>query len=87
MQPDGTNNYYDGDEPYNDYFNSIVNRYDYVINDKMRINGKWYWNHRMQNAYDWGHATPLAGLQSNGLVRQNKGGSGDFLYTINSNNV
>jgi len=87
MQADGTNNFYDGDEPYNDYFNSIVNRYDYVVNDKMRINGKWYWNHRMQNAYDWGHATPLAGLQSNGLVRQNKGGSGDFLYTINSTNV
>jgi len=87
VQPDGTNNYYDGSQPYNDYFNSIVNRYDYVISDKMRINGKWYWNHRHQDAYDWGHTTPLAGLQSNGLVRQNKGGSGDFLYTINSNNV
>jgi len=87
VQPDGTNNYYDGDQPYNDYFNSIVNRYDYVVNDKMRINGKWYWNHRHQDAYDWGHTTPLAGLQSNGLVRQNKGGSGDFLYTFNSNNV
>jgi hypothetical protein len=87
VQPDGTNNYYDGSQPYNDYFNSIVNRYDYVVNDKMRVNGKWYWNHRHQDAYDWGHTTPLAGLQSNGLVRQNKGGSGDFLYTISSNNV
>ena len=87
VQPDGTNNYYDGSQPYNDYFNSIVNRYDYVISDKMRINGKWYWNHRHQDAYDWGHTTPLAGLQSNGLVRQNKGGSGDFLYTFNSNNI
>ena len=87
VQADGTNNYYDGSQPYNDYFNSIVNRYDYVVNSKMRINGKWYWNHRQQNAYDWGHTTPLAGLQSNGLVRQNKGGSGDYLYVINSNNV
>jgi hypothetical protein len=87
VQPDGTNNYYDGSQPYNDYFNSIVNRYDYVIGDKMRINGKWYWNHRHQDAYDWGHTTSLAGLQSNGLVRQNKGGSGDFLYTFNSTNV
>ncbi|HEY3835189.1 MAG TPA: carboxypeptidase regulatory-like domain-containing protein [Bryobacteraceae bacterium] len=87
VQPDGTNNFYDGDEPYNDYFNSIVNRYDYVATDKLRFNGKWYWNHRHQDAYDWGHATPLAGLQSNGLVRQNKGGSGDVLYTFNSNNV
>ncbi len=87
VQPDGTNNYYDGNQPYNDYFDSIVNRYDYVISDKMRINGKWYWNHRHQDAYDWGHTTPLAGIQSNGLVRQNKGGSGDFLYTINPTNV
>jgi hypothetical protein len=87
VQPDGTNNYYDGSQPYNDYFDSIVNRYDYVISEKMRVNGKWYWNHRHQDAYDWGHTTPLAGIQSNGLVRQNKGGSGDFLYTINSGNV
>ena len=87
VQPDGTNNYYDGSQPYNDYFNAIVNRYDYVVNDKIRINGKWYWNHRRQDAYDWGHTTPLAGLQSNGLVRQNKGGSGDVLYTLNSTNV
>jgi len=78
---------YDGSQPYNDYFNSIVNRYDYVLSEKMRVNGKWYWNHRHQDAYDWGHTTPLAGLQSNGLVRQNKGGSFDFLYTFNSNNV
>jgi len=87
VQPDGTNNYYDSSQPYNDYFNSVVNRYDYVVSQKMRINGKWYWNHRHQDAYDWGHTTPLAGLQSNGLVRQNKGGSGDFLYTFNSTNV
>jgi hypothetical protein len=87
VQPDGTNNFYDGDEPYNDYFNSIVNRYDFVATDRLRFNGKWYWNHRKQNAYDWGHDTPLAGLQSNGLVRQNKGGSFDGLYTFNSNNV
>ena len=87
VQPDGTNNYYDGSQPYNDYFNSIVNRMDYVMNGRMRVNGKWYWNHRRQDAYDWGHTTPLAGLQSNGLVRQNKGGSGDFLYTLNTSNV
>src|ERR1022692_360322 len=87
VQPDGTNNYYDGSQPYNDYFNSIVNRYDYVVSNKVRINGKWYWNHRHQDAYDWGHTTALAGLQSNGLVRQNKGGSGDFLYTLNPSNI
>ena len=87
VQPDGTNNYYDPSQPYNDGFNSIVNRFDYVISDRQRISGKWYWNHRLQDAYDWGHLTPLRGLQSNGLMRKNKGGSGDYLYTFNSNNV
>ncbi|HWB83123.1 MAG TPA: TonB-dependent receptor [Bryobacteraceae bacterium] len=87
VQPDGTNNYYDPSQPYNDYFNSIVNRYDYNLNDRQRLSGKWYWNHRHQNAYDWSHTTPLSGLMSNGLVRLNKGGSGDYIYAINSNNV
>src|ERR1035437_1507042 len=87
VQPDGTNNYYDSAQPYNDYFNSIVNRFDYAIGEKQRISGKWYWNHRHQDAYDWGHTTPLAGMYSNGLLRKNKGGSGDYLYTFNSNNV
>lgn len=87
VQPDGTNNYYDSTQPYNDYFNSIVNRFDYVINDKQRLSGKWYWNHRLQDAYDWGHLTPLRGYESNGLVRKNKGASGDYLFTFNSNNV
>lgn len=74
-------------QPYNDYLNSIVNRFDYVISDKQRLSGKWYWNHRHQDACDWGHLTPLAGYESNGLVRKKKGGSGDYLYTFNSNNV
>jgi hypothetical protein len=87
VQPDGTNNYYDPTQPYNDYFNSIVNRFDYNINDKQRLSGKWYWNHRRQDANDWGHLTALAGLNSNGLVRLNHGGNGDYLYTFNSNNV
>ena len=60
---------------------------DYVVSDKQRLSGKWYWNHRLQDSYDWGHATTLAGYKSNGLVRSNKGGSGDYLYTFNPNNV
>ncbi len=87
VQPDGTNNYYDSTQPYNDYFHNIVNRFDYVISGKQRITGKWYFNHRQQDAYDWGHLTPLSGLQANGLVRQNRGGSGDYIYIFNSTNV
>jgi hypothetical protein len=87
VQPDGTDNFYDYNEPYDDHFGSLVNRIDYVINDKMRINGKWYWNDRHQDAYDFGYTTPLAGLQANGLERRNVGGSGDFVYTFNGKNI
>jgi hypothetical protein len=87
VQPDGTNNFYDAAQPANNYFNSIVNRIDYVINDKMRINGKWYWSHRREYAYDFAHTTPLAGLETDGLMRYNKGGSGDFVYMFNAKNL
>ncbi|HWB83190.1 MAG TPA: carboxypeptidase-like regulatory domain-containing protein [Bryobacteraceae bacterium] len=87
VQPDGTNNYYDSSQLAQDRFNSIVNRYDYNLNERYRLTGKWYWNHRHQDNYDWGHTTPLAGIMSNGLVRKNKGGSGDLLVTLNSNNI
>ena len=87
VQSDGTNNFYDGSRTYTDYFKSFVNRFDYNLSDRMRLSGKWYYNRRDAVGYDWGHDTPLAGLESIGLLRKNKGGSGDYLYTINANNV
>jgi len=87
VQPDGTDNYYDSTQMATDKFNSIVNRYDFNLSDRQRLTGKWYWNHRHQDNYDWGHTTPLAGVMSNGLVRKNKGGSGDYLRTLDAGNV
>jgi len=87
VQPDGTQNFYDGSQGNNDWFPDFVNRYDLVINQKQRLNGKWYFNHRLSDQYDWAHSTPLKGVESNGLYRPTRGGSIDYLYTINGNNV
>ena len=65
----------------------FINRYDYDISDRQRLNGKWYFNHRFSDQYDWAHATPLKGVMSNGLCRPTRGGSLDYLYTISANNV
>jgi hypothetical protein len=87
VQPDGTNNYYDGSQPNNDYFPDLMNRYDYNIDGRQRLSGKWYYNHRISDQYDWAHTTPLAGVESNGLFRPTRGGSLDYTFTLNASNV
>jgi hypothetical protein len=87
VQPDGTNNFYDGAQPNNDFFTSLLNRFDYNTTDKMHLSGKWYYNHRFSDQYDFGHDTPLAGMYSNGLWRPTRGGSLDWTDTLNSSNV
>ncbi|MGA2268449.1 MAG: carboxypeptidase-like regulatory domain-containing protein [Bryobacteraceae bacterium] len=87
LQADGTNNFYDGGQPNNDWFPNFINRYDYNINDRQHLNGKWYFNSRLSDQYDWAHNTPLKGVESNGLYRPTRGGSLDYLFTISANNV
>jgi hypothetical protein len=87
VQPDNTNNYYDGSQPNNDQFPDFLNRIDYNINQQQRLSGKWYFNHRISDQYDWAHTTPLQGVESNGLYRPSRGGSLDYTFTINSRNV
>ena len=87
LQPDGTNNFYDGGQPDNDWFPDFINRYDYNINQRQHLSGKWYFNSRLSDQYDWAHDTPLKGVESNGLYRPTRGGSLDYLFTINANNV
>jgi len=86
VQADGANNYYATNMPKDEKFNSILNRYDYNISDTQRLAGKWFWNHRLADEYDWTYET-LRGLHTNGLVRINKGGSGDWTWTMNNNNI
>jgi hypothetical protein len=86
VSPEGINNFYDTNMPKNEKFNSILNRVDYNLNDRMKMWGKWYWNHRLADEYDFTHDT-MHGLLSDGLVRINKGGSGDFVWTINNSTI
>jgi len=84
--PDGFN-YYDAAQPYNDYLPSLVNRYDYNLSSTQHLSGKWYYNHRFSDNYDWAHDTPLKGYESNGLWRPTRGGSLDYIKTFTPNNV
>ncbi|HWR50246.1 MAG TPA: TonB-dependent receptor [Bryobacteraceae bacterium] len=86
VSPEGRNNYYAAQMPKDERFNSIVNRYDFNVSEKQRLYGRWYWNHRLADEYDWTYET-MRGLHANGLTRINKGGGGDWIYTFNANNV
>ena len=87
MGADGSNNFYDSGQANNDFCPSLVNKYDYVITAKQRLSGKWYYNVRRSDQYDWTHGTPLGGMYSNGLWRPTRGAGLDWLYTLNATNV
>jgi len=87
VQPDGTNNFYDGGQPNDDYFPDFTTRGDYNIDQKQRLSGKFYFDGRTSNQYDWAHSTPLAGVESNGLYRPARGESIDYTRTLNATNI
>lgn len=86
VTPEQFNNYFAGMMPKDEKFNSIVNRYDYAISEKHRINGRWQWNDRLADEYDWTYET-ARGLHSNGLTRINRGANLNYLWMINSANI
>ena len=86
VSPEGTNNYYAANMPKNERFNSILQRSDYNFNERHKLSAKWYWNHRLADEYDWTYETKR-GLHRNGLTRINKGGSGDYVWTISGNTI
>jgi hypothetical protein len=86
VTPEGFNNYLAFGMPKDEIFDAIVNRYDYIINDKHRVNVRWQWNDRLADEYDWTYET-VKGLHSNGLTRINKGGNVNWLWTMNSTNI
>ncbi|MBL8177986.1 MAG: carboxypeptidase regulatory-like domain-containing protein, partial [Bryobacterales bacterium] len=86
VTPELLNNYLAFAMPKDEKFNSIINRYDYVISDKHRVNARWQWNDRLADEYDWTYETKR-GLHSNGLTRINKGGNVNWLWSMNSYNI
>ncbi len=86
VSPEFFNNYLASAMPKDEKFNSIQNRYDYVFNDKHRVNFRWQWNDRLADEYDWMYETQR-GIESNGLTRINRGGNFGYLWMINSSNI
>lgn len=83
VSPEGFNNWYAAQMPKDERFNSIVNRFDYNISDRHKVFGRWFWNHRLADEYDWTYPTKR-GLHANGLVRINKGGGGNHIWTLSN---
>ncbi|MFN7938631.1 MAG: TonB-dependent receptor [Bryobacteraceae bacterium] len=86
VTPEQLNNYLAFAMPKDEKFNSIINRYDYIVNDHHRVNFRWQWNDRLADEYDWTYETKR-GLHSNGLTRINKGGNVNWLWSISSYNI
>jgi len=80
---DPVNNYLASQTPYNWDYKAYSNRTDYQISDKWRMFGRWSFNDfGPEDRADWTYET-ARGLNLNGLVRNNKGGNVDVVYTQN----
>lgn len=79
------NNYLASQTPYNWDYYAYSNRVDYNMSDKLRMFGRWSINNfGPEDRADWTYET-ARGLNKNGLVRNNKGGNIDLIYTQSAN--
>ncbi|MBI3280797.1 MAG: carboxypeptidase regulatory-like domain-containing protein [Acidobacteria bacterium] len=84
---DPVNNYLASQTPYNWDYYAYSNRIDYQISDKWRMFGRWSVNNfGPEDRADWAYET-ARGLTLNGLVRNNKGGNVDLVYTQNATTI
>jgi len=78
---DPVNNYLASQTPYNWDYYAYSNRVDYNISSKWRMFGRWSINNfGPEDRGDWTYES-ARGLNLNGLVRNNKGGNVDLVYT------
>ena len=82
---DGRYNYFTSARTIED-FNSIINRYDYNLNDRHRMFFRWYRNQRWNGNGDWTYTT-VPGLQAGGGVRNNIGAGVNWTWTVTSKTV
>ncbi|MBI5085538.1 MAG: hypothetical protein HZB13_13175, partial [Acidobacteria bacterium] len=81
------NNYLASQTPYNWDYKAYSNRVDYQLNDKWRMYGRWSFNDfGPEDRADWVYET-ARGLNLNGLVRNNKGGNVDVVWTQSSSTI
>jgi hypothetical protein len=83
---EGFDNYFASAMPKNERFKSLTHRMDYNISDRHRVYGRWYYNRRNGDEYDWTYET-ARGLQSNGITRINKGIGADYVWTLTSSSI
>jgi hypothetical protein len=84
---DPTNNYLASKTPYNWNYHAYSNRMDYQISNKWRAFGRWSVNDfGPEDRGDWTYES-ARGLNVGGLVRNNKGGNFDLVFTQTSSTV
>lgn len=84
---DPVNNYLASQTPYNWDYKAFSNRADFQASDKWRMYGRWSFNNfGPEDRGDWVYET-ARGLNLNGLVRNNKGGNIDVVYTHSSSTI
>ncbi len=81
VNQDPVNNYLASQTPYNWDYKAFSNRVDYQISDRWRTFGRWSFNEfGPEDRGDWTYETART-LNQNGLVRNNKGGNIDVVYS------
>ncbi|MFN0103245.1 MAG: carboxypeptidase regulatory-like domain-containing protein [Bryobacteraceae bacterium] len=80
------NNYLGVAEPYNWSYSAFANRFDYQHSEKHRFFGRWTWLKYREDRQDWTYET-ARGLQTNGVNRNNRGLTANWVYTPTSNTV
>ena len=81
------NNYLASKTPYNWNYEAFSNRVDYQISSKLRMFGRWSQNNfSPEDRGDWTYET-ARGLNVGGLVRNNKGGNVDIVYSQGASTV
>ena len=81
------NNYLASKTPYNWTYKAYSNRIDYQLSDKVRMFGRWSFNDfGPEDRGDWTYES-ARGLNVGGLVRNNKGGNVDVVWTQTSATV
>jgi len=74
------NNYLGVAEPYNWSYSAFANRFDYQKSEKHRFFGRWTWLKYREDRQDWTYET-ARGLQTNGVNRNNRGLTLNWVYT------
>lgn len=80
------NNYLGVAEPFNWSYGALANRFDYNHSEKHRFFGRWTWLKYREDRQDWTYETKR-GLQANGVNRNNRGLTLNYVFTPNGTTI